>query len=120
MSKKIESLVTNGHALKAQIKDLTAELKEIEAQLLEAGGGEDPEGRKALVIESKPTVGTPEDITQAQAIAGDCFGKLFEKTIVYKPVKSFADVAKALLPKAKAAKLVALCEVIKKPYLKWA
>lgn len=119
MSKKIQSLVSRGHIIKSQIKDLSAELKEIEAALIEVGGGEDETGNKAAVIESKPTIATPEDISEAQTLAGEAFGKLFEVVKTHKPVDAFREVARALLPKKAAEKLIALCEKPKKPWLKW-
>jgi hypothetical protein len=118
MSKKIQTLVSRGHIIKSQIKDLSVELKEIEAELIEVGGGEDAEGRKAVVIESTPTIAAPEDIEDAKAIAGEHFGKLFEVVKTHKPVKSFREVAAALLGK-KAGKLIALCEKPKAAWLKW-
>lgn len=121
MSKKIEAQVTRGHQIKAQIKDLTAELKGIEAELLEAGGGEDADGRKATVIEATTTLAEPEDIEAAKALAGDeAFKKLFEKSTSHKPVKSFREIAQALLTPAKARKLIELCEKPKAAWLKWA
>lgn len=119
MSKKIEALVSRGHHIKSQIKDLSAELKDIEAALLEAGGGEDADGRKAVVIESAPAIVVPDSIEDAQGIAGEHFGKLFEKVVTYKPVKSFREVAAALLTKAKSARLISLCEKSKAPWIKW-
>lgn len=120
MSKKIEALIQRGYQLKDQIKDLTTELKDIEGKLMEAGGGELEDGRKVIVIESAPSITAPEDISEAQAIAGDAFGKLFEVVKTHKPVKSFREVAAAVLTKAKAAKLIKLCEKPKAPWLKWA
>lgn len=119
MSNKIQALVTRGHQVKAQIKDLSAELKEIEEKVIEAGGGEDADGRKAQVVESAPTISTPDDIEGAQAIAGESFSKLFDVVKTHKPVKGFREVAKALLTKAKCAKLIALCEKQKAPWVKW-
>lgn len=118
MSKKIQSLVTRGHIIKSQIKDLNGELKEIEAALIEAGGGEDADGRKATVIEATTTLSSPEDIEEAKAIAGEHFSKLFEVVKTHSPVKSFREVAAALLGR-KAGKLIALCEKPKKAWLKW-
>lgn len=118
MSKKIQTLVTRGHIIKSQIKDLSAELKEIEAELIEVGGGEDADGRKATVIEASSTLSAPEDIEDAKTIAGEHFGKLFELVKTHKPVKSFREVAAALLGR-KAGKLIALCEKPKAAWLKW-
>lgn len=119
MSKKIAAQVARGHQIRAQMKDLKEELASIEADLIEAGGGEDAEGRKAIVVESAPAIAAPEKIEDAQGIAGDHFGKLFEKVVTYKPVKSFREVAGALLTKAKAGRLISLCEKAKAPYIKW-
>lgn len=118
MSKKIQTLVTRGHIIKSQIKDLNGELKEIEEALIEVGGGEDDDGRKAVVIEASSTLSAPEDIEDAKAIAGEHFGKLFELVKTHKPVKSFREVAAALLGR-KAGKLIALCEKPKAAWLKW-
>jgi hypothetical protein len=122
MSKKIQDAIQDavkrGSAIKAQIKDLSAELKEIETFLIEAGGGEDADGHTAKVIESTPVIAAPEDIEDAKALAGEHFGKLFEVVKTHKPVKSFREVAAALLGK-KAGKLIALCEKPKAAWLKW-
>ena len=119
MSKKIEALVTRGHHIRAQMKDLKDELAGIEHSLIDAGGGEDADGRKATVIESAPSIAVPENIDDAQGIAGEHFGKLFEKVVTYKPVKSFREVAGALLTKAKAGRIISLCEKPKAPWIKW-
>lgn len=118
MSKKIQDAVKRGTAIKAQIDDLKSELKEIEVVLIEAGGGEDADGHKAKLIEASSTLSAPEDIEDAKAIAGEHFGKLFELVKTHKPVKSFREVAVALLGK-KAGKLIALCEKPKAAWLKW-
>jgi hypothetical protein len=118
MSKKISALVTRGTALKAQIKDLGTELKEIEAALIEAGGGENDDGNKAIVIESAPTIAAPEDLDEVRELLGEHFGKCFDKVVSYKPVKSFREVVSALAGR-KAGKIITACETPKKPWLKW-
>lgn len=120
MSKKIEALVLRGTEVRARIDELKAEMAEITENLIEAGGGLHPEtGHKALLIEPKPMIVMPESLDDVQALAGEHFGKLFETVKSHKPVKSFEDVAKALLPKGKASKLIALCQKAKTPFLKW-
>lgn len=111
MSKKIEALVTRGHHVRGQMNVLKDELTGIESSLIDA------DGRKTTVVESDPSIAVSENIEDAQGVACERFGKLFEKVVTYKPVKSFCEVTAALL--TKAARIISLCEKPKAPWIKW-
>lgn len=49
-------------------------------------------------------------IEQIKQHAGAIFDQLFVPTIFYRPVENFRDVAKALLAKSAAVKLIKLCQ----------
>jgi len=117
----IPALVSEGTKLKETIKANQARVKEIEGLLIAEGAGDyqDKDGHVAKVIQPSSSVGMPDDLEGAREIAGDSFGKLFDRVITFKPVKSFKEVAAALLTKGKANKLIGLCESAKTAYVKW-
>lgn len=120
--KNVEPLVTEGALLKARIKADSERLKEITESLVTEGPGEyhGAAGEKALVIVQGPSIKpTAETIDELKASLGDSFGKLFDRVVSFKPVKAFREVAQAILPKGKAAKVISRCEVDSTPYVKW-
>jgi len=125
MSKnKTASIVTEGYTIRVRIKELQKELKDLETELMEYGVGEyeDSDGQRALVIQPKDSFGTPKEAQAFEAVKellGETFPKLFERTITYSPVKSFEDVAKALLPPKVFKKVLDLMRVGKAAYIKW-
>lgn len=125
MSKKTEALVTKGAKLKEEIAKLTADLKNVEGQLIESGAGAyvNPEGKKATVVAATESFGFPrsaDGIAKVEEIVGAHKAKLLTKVTTYKPVKNLLDVAKALLPKKDLTKLEALCTSQKTAYVIWA
>lgn len=117
-------LVAEGARLKDSIKAQSTRLKEIEAELISLGQGvtEDGHGHKANVIQPSAGVSFPADEESAakvRELAGEFFGKLFERVITQKPVKAFREIAAAVLPKKAAEKIVTLCESEKSAYVKW-
>jgi hypothetical protein len=110
----IFDLVGEGAALDAEIKAKAKRLAEIKAALGLLAPGEyvGRNDTRAKVIAPAASLKVDDDqLDSIRAVAGETFGKLFERVTSFRPVKSFRDVAAALLPKPKAAKLVALCEV---------
>jgi hypothetical protein len=120
----IEKLVAEGSALKIEIKEKSARLKEIEEMLIVTGVGdyEDNDGHKAKVIQPSNGISFPADEgdqVKVRELCGAFFGKLFEKVTTQKPVKNFEQVAAALLPKGAFNRLVKLCASEKSAYVKW-
>jgi len=120
---EIAELVTEGSTLRAEIEVSNARLKEINAALIAQGSGKyaDPDGNEANVIIPGPGVKpTQEDIDEVRQITGDdLFKKLFERVVSFKAVKSFAEVAKALLTPAKLRRVTELVTKESTPYVKW-
>jgi threonine aldolase len=117
------TLVEAGAKLKAEIRTKQDALKEIEAHLIERGAGtyEGAAGESCTVIVPNPVIKpTADEIEAAREAAGDAADKLFTKVVSYAPVKAFREVVAALLSKAKAKKLIALCEKTSSPFVKWA
>jgi len=128
---EISSLVDEASSIESEILPMVPKierLKEIK-KLLAAEGEARPEehetgkkGGKLWIADSatnRATVTFPaaaikpsEDAIEAsRKIAGVAFGKLFDRDVVYSPVKAFRDVAEKLLAPAKVKKLISLCEV---------
>lgn len=120
---QIAAAVAQGARLKDEIRVRTDELKDLEKQLIACGAGkyEGLHGEECNVIAPGPGIKPgDEDIAACKEIAGEHFGKLFEKVTSFKPVKSFREVAAALLTKAKCAKVIAAVEKASSPFVKWA
>jgi hypothetical protein len=123
MPDEIITLVDRGSKLKSEIRLKQEELKEIDAKLIERGSGtyHGTNGTTCTVVVPNPGIKPSEDdVRLAMEVAGDHASKLFDKTVLYKPVKSFREVATALLTKAKAAKLINICLKASSPFVKWA
>jgi len=119
---QVEPIVTEGAKLKARIKADSERLKEISERLVAEGAGEyhGAEGVKAIVVVPGPSLKpAAETIDALKTTLGDSFGKLFDRVVSYKPVKSFREVAGALMTKAKATRLIVQCEVAATPFVKW-
>jgi hypothetical protein len=100
--------------LDRSIKDASAELKEIKAELIAAGAGEHEgtDGARALVVLPAAKI-SPADTAIAhlhEKLEPKVFAKLFTKIVEFKPVKDFRAIAGALLSAKEAAKVVELCE----------
>lgn len=113
-------LVTEGVALDERIKADSARLREIKAALVAAGPGDyqGAEGARAAVIDVGSSIKLV-DLDAARLLAGDAFGKLFDRITSHRPVKAFREVAAALLPKAKARRLIEACEVENAPQVRF-
>jgi predicted transcriptional regulator len=116
----LSALVARGHQLRQEIEDRQAELETVSAGLVKLGAGRyvDEAGKKATVVSaSAQSQGAasynlrPEDLEKARTLAGDQFGELFERTVIYTPKTGFADRADAVLTEAKKKALVAMCFV---------
>jgi len=112
---KTSEIVDRCHELEAQIKPAQEELKTLKGQLIDGGAGvyHGTDGRKATVISvSEKLEPNPneEAVLAAKKIAGETFEKLFEKVVTYRPLKSFRELALALLTPAKARKVITACE----------
>lgn len=119
----IAQLVTEGARAKRASEDFAQLQQDCAAELIRrCGPGEQSgDGCKALIVHPAPAV-KPDAGTIAAlktSLPQDKFGKLFERLVVFKPVKAFRAVAAAILTPAAAAKLFARVEVESKPYVKF-
>jgi len=120
----LPALIDEGASLKATIKEATARLKEIEAEILPLGAGkyEGATGTACQVICASPAIKPGKDAIEAvKAVVGEeHFKTIFDRVVNFQPCKGFRDVVAALLTPAKATKVFALCEAPSTPYVKWA
>jgi hypothetical protein len=112
----IPGLVDEGAALDARMKRDALRMAEIKTFLVEKGPGEyiGTKGDRALVIYPAPRIAQLKDHDQSAAIylalGKSNFAALFEKVILWKPVKSCRDVAARILAPAKLKKFFELAE----------
>lgn len=111
-------LRAEGASLKAKIKDASARLKDIEAELQKDGPQKYTE---CTVVAESSQVMVPEgdDDEQVQKLAGDHYGKLFEKVTAWKCVKGFTDVVNAIFPARTAEAILKRCTKTKAGFVKW-
>lgn len=117
----VTPLAAQRAATLADIAALQGSLAKIDADLILLGPGRyaDETGKHVFQVIAATLSSTgavsyalPEDgEEEARQLAGDKFGDLFERTVVFTPCKGFALVIPKLLTPAKARDLVALCEV---------
>lgn len=112
------TLRAEGATLKENIKAASARLKEIETTLLEDGPGKFPE---CTIVGASSQVIVPEgdDDARVQELAGEHYGKLFEKVSSWKCVKGFADVVNALFNARTAEAILKRCTKAKSGFVKW-
>jgi hypothetical protein len=107
-------LVDEGAALDARMKRDALRMAEIKTALVEKGPGEyfGTKGDRALVIYPVPRIAPkPEVIPDIQkAIGKPNFSILFDRAIIWKPVKSCRDVAARILIPATLTKFFQLAE----------
>lgn len=112
----IKKTVSRLHLLREEIAVRQEEFKTLSTDLCDLGKGDylglNEEVVKVVEVkEGSPSYKlAPADLDTAKEIAGDSFGKVFDKKITFEPCSSFADVVAKLLPKNIAAKLLALVE----------
>jgi hypothetical protein len=113
-----DQLRTEGQRLNAEIKSRKTRLDEINAALLESGAGKFEE---CTIVGESTQVIVPDgaDDTRVQELAGEHYGKLFEKTTGWKCVKGFADVVSALFPVRTAEAILKRCTKAKAGFVKW-
>jgi len=129
---EISKLVDEAGALDAECKEKSKRLAEIK-RLLQAeaearpdahqAGGKggmhwifDGEKHQVAVTFPDPSISLREDaVTAVKEIAGEDFPQLFDREVSFKPVKAFREILSALLTKAKAKKLLKLCEQTPSP-----
>jgi|GEM_PF-4238153 hypothetical protein len=115
-----------GEELKQRKAAIIAEVDRLGTAEVSASGGKtfkwaSKDGLLSLAV-SWPAPSIKVDaskIDQIRTVAGDAFAKLFTKVVRFDPVKSFRDVAAAVLTPAKAKKLVGMCEVAGAPRVKF-
>jgi hypothetical protein len=109
-----EALVDEGAALDARMKRDALRMAEIKTFLVEHGPGEyfGTKGGRALVIFPAPRIAPKAEIIpeMEKAIGKPAFNMLFERTVVYKAVKSCRDVASRILAGAKLKRFFELAE----------
>ena len=119
-------LIDEGAEIKARIKADTERLKEIEATLMESlAPGKHPgtDGVCCTIIAPESSLKLKsDDVDEVRATLGDdSFKKLFDRTVSFKPVKSFREVLAALADgKRVANKVLALMDTPSSPSVKWA
>jgi hypothetical protein len=110
----VAGLVDEGAALDARMKRDALRMAEIKTFLVEKGPGEyfGTKGDRALVIYPAARIAPkPEIIPDVEkAIGKPAFGTLFERVVLWKPVKSCRDVAVRILAPAKLKKFFELAE----------
>lgn len=111
-------LRAEGASLKATIKADSARLKEIETDLLSEGPGKFEE---CTIVDESTQVVVPEgdEDEQVQKLAGEHYGKLFEKVTSWKCVKGFKDVVTAIFPVRTAEAILKRCTKTKAGFVKW-
>lgn len=119
-----EYCIHRGHALRTQIAALKEELAGLEKHLctLPPGSyrGEDSREKANVILPSSAIKPSPDAVAAVRKLVpAALFGKMFERVVAHKPVKGLRDVAAAILTPAKAAKVIALCEVPGAPYVRW-
>lgn len=120
-----EQLVTIAIQRRKAANDAEALLKEVTELLVRRAPGQYAganEGEMVTVV--GPTEGRPGRVTyeleeeqeeRARELAGDQFGLLFDRKVVFAPATGFEHLAPKLLTPAAAKKIVKLCEKIGKP-----
>jgi hypothetical protein len=110
----VANIVDEGAALDAQMKRDALRMAEIKTALVEKGPGEyfGTKGDRALVIYPAARIAPKPEIIEdvRKAIGNPAFGTLFERVILWKPVKSCRDVATRILPTTKLKKFFQLAE----------
>lgn len=111
-------LRAEGASLKAAIKDASARLKDIEAELLKDGPGKFEE---CTIVGESTQVIVPEgdEDERVKELAGEHYGKLFERVTSWKCVKGFKDVVSALFPARTADAILKRCTKQKAGFVKW-
>lgn len=111
-------LRAEGASLKETIKTASTRLKEIEAELLKEGAQKYPE---CTVVGESSQVIVPEgdDDERVKELAGEHYGKLFERVTSWKCVKGFTDVVNALFPARTAEAILKRCTKAKSGFVKW-
>lgn len=117
-------LIDQGNAIRAEIRQKTGELKDLEAKIiaaLDSGEHQGPAGGKCLVVKPGPSIKIKKgDIEAARKILGRLFAKLFyKKEPVFAPVKAFREVGKAVVTESRLKRVLAILEKPAEPYIKW-
>lgn len=114
----LAKLRAEGASLKETIKVSSARLKEIETELLKHGPGKFTE---CTVVGESSQVIVPEgdDDARVQELAGEHYGKLFERVTSWKCVKGFTDVVSALFNARTAEAILKRCTKTKSGFVKW-
>ncbi|MDR3406375.1 MAG: hypothetical protein P4L99_28075 [Chthoniobacter sp.] len=122
---KIDARVARGYQLRQEIADRQAELAKLEAELIQDGSQrfQDAEGRTCTAVGAVAGGTTAHSYAlrdgedeNARKIAGEHFGELFERKVIFEVKPGFRDRANALLTPAKERDILALCLVPGKPY----
>lgn len=112
------ALRKEGQKLNEEIKARRKRLDEITVELLKSGPGKHEE---CTIVGESSQVVVPEgdEDEQVQKLAGEHYGKLFEKVTSYKCVKGFKDVVTALFPTRTADAILKRCTKLKSGFVKW-
>lgn len=132
---QIATAVNEAAILDAEIRAMSKRLAEIKGKLLDeaakreaehvagkTGHGSNwsftaPSGARVTITYPGKGLASQDEESGAEikTLAGPAFAKLFERRVSFAPVKAFREVLAALLPKPKAAKVLALVETDSAP-----
>jgi len=118
MPQDLTQLRKEGQKLSEEIKAKKKRLDEISAELLKGGAGKFEE---CTVVGESSQVVVPDgaDDERVKELAGEHYGKLFERVTSWKCVKGFADVINAVFPTRTAEAILKRCTKPKAGFVKW-
>jgi hypothetical protein len=113
-----EAITLERDAIAEKLKAKDAELQAVNEQLIALGAGRyrDAESHVATVVAAieakqqpdKYVLRSKEDEEKARDLAGEQFGKLFDRSVTFAPCEGFGAVAIKLLTPAKARDIIKL------------
>jgi len=108
-------LVDEGAALDARMKLDALRMAEIKTALVEAGPGEyygtRPDARALVIFPAPKIAPKPEMIPDIEKVIGKpALAALFNRVVIWKPVKACRDIATHVLAGAKLKKFLELAE----------
>ncbi|WP_395753327.1 hypothetical protein [Prosthecobacter sp.] len=114
----LAKLRIEGQKLNEEIKAKKKRLDEIIAELLKGEPGKFPE---CTIVGESTQVIVPEgeDDERVKELAGEDYGRLFEKVTSWKCVKGFGDVVNALFKTQTANAILKRCSKVKSGFVKW-
>jgi hypothetical protein len=114
--KDLATVARKAAKLDAEIKEKTAELKKLKSQLVASGVAD---YGCAQVIEPGPSIKPADEVIEEirAVLPREHFGKLFESTLVIRPVKAFREVLAALCKPGVVKSVLSRVEIQGTPYV---